>query len=350
MPTEDPGGMAEPAPRLPRVAPGHRFAVAPMLNRTDRHYRALARGLTRHAVLYTEMRPAAAVMRASDRWWRDEAAHGPVVLQLGGSDPALLAQAARRAGRYGFAGVNLNIGCPSPRVQRGRFGACLMLEPGLVAECVAAMAEAGALPVSIKTRIGVDHHDQPEVLLRLVAAVRERGCRQVVVHARKAWLRGLSPRENRRVPALDPARVFALKAAFPDLSVVLNGGLADLDSALRLGRLVDGVMLGRAAYDHPWLLADVDRRCYGEPGPATDRATVLHGYLRHARRELARGTPWPLLAAPLAGLYRGCPGARAWRRRLADGITAVTPLVATPATGPAQRARSASRRWSQAAA
>lgn len=340
------------ADRALAPCPGPRFAVAPMLARTDRHYRALARILTRRALLYTEMRPAALVAHADDAWLRDEAAHGPVVLQLGGADPQVLAQAVRRAASFGFAGVDLNLGCPSPRVRRGRFGACLMREPGLVAECVAAMAAAAPLPVSVKTRIGVDHDDQPEVLLALASAVRGAGCRHVAVHARKAWLRGVSPRDNRRLPPLEYPRVFALKAAFPDLTVVLNGGIRDLNQALRLGRFVDGVMVGRAAYDDPWLLADVDRLCYGTPSPILDRQAVLRVYLRHVRRELARGTPWSLLAAPLAGLYRGLPGARAWRRRLAAGPEALEPLAAAvPARPPrAQAVPITSCRPSQAAA
>ena len=301
---------------------GWRFCVAPMMERTDRHFRFLARLLTRRACLYTEMVHARAVLGpAGERLLAFDPAEHPVALQLGGSDPDLLARATACAVEAGYDEVNLNVGCPSPRVSAGRFGACLMKEPALVAECVAAMRErAAGRPVTVKTRIGVDELDGYEHLARFVEAVAAAGCRVFVVHARKAWLRGLSPEENRTVPPLRHEVVHRLKADFPDLTVVLNGGLRTLaDCRAHLERGLDGVMVGRAAWDEPWMLAGVDAALWGEAAAPRSRAAVVHAYLeRHVRPELAAGTRLPRLVKPLLRLFQGEPGAARWRRHLAE--------------------------------
>ena len=303
----------------------HRLSVAPMMDWTDRHCRAFHRHLTRHALLYTEMVTADAV-RFGDRarlLGFSEEEH-PVALQLGGADPEAMAEAARIAEGFGYDEVNVNIGCPSDRVQSGRFGACLMREPALVGRVVAAMREAVSIPVTVKCRIGVDDQDPGPALDELAGAVVEAGCGTLIVHARKAWLQGLSPKENRDVPPLDYGRVDALKAKRPDLTVVLNGGLLDLDAAAAaLVRGLDGAMLGRAAYQTPWVLADVDRRFFAAPPTGLDRHGVVEAmadYAARARRDL--GTPVKSIARHMLGLFQGLPGARAWRRHLAETMPA----------------------------
>jgi tRNA-dihydrouridine synthase A len=305
---------------MPTVPP-HRFSVAPMMDWTDRHCRAFHRHLTGRALLYTEMVTADAV-RLGDRarllgFSADE---HPVALQLGGSDPAAMAEAARIAEGFGYDEVNVNVGCPSDRVQSGRFGACLMREPELVGRVVAAMRAAVSIPVTVKCRIGVDDQDPGPALDALVDAVAGAGCDSVIVHARKAWLQGLSPKENRDVPPLDYGRVDALKAARPDLVVVLNGGLQDLDAAeAALDRGLDGAMLGRAAYQTPWVLADVDRRFFGAPASHPDRHAVVEAMADYAARmRRDQGTPVKSIARHMLGLFQGLPGARAWRRHLAE--------------------------------
>ncbi len=294
---------------------GRRFCVAPMLDCTDRHFRYFARLLSRHAWLYTEMVPAAGLVHGDpERWLAHDRAEHPVALQLGGAEPETLAEAAVLGEAAGFAEINLNVGCPSDRVQAGRFGACLMAEPDRVAECVAAMRARVRVPVTVKTRIGIDHRDRYEDLQHFVATVAEAGCTVFIVHARKAWLKGLSPRQNRNVPPLRHALVHRLKADFPRLEIVLNGGLRDLASAqAHLGR-VDGVMLGRAVAEQPFLLAGVDPLFYAAPAPITARRGVLEAYLPYAETEVARGVPARRVLRPLIGLFQGRPGARAWRR------------------------------------
>ncbi|MEQ9334592.1 tRNA dihydrouridine(20/20a) synthase DusA [Thalassobaculum sp.] len=305
----------------PTLAAPHRLSVAPMMDWTDRHCRAFHRHLTRRALLYTEMVTADAV-RFGDRarllGFAPE--EHPVALQLGGADPAAMAEAARIAEDFGYDEVNVNVGCPSDRVQSGRFGACLMREPELVGRVVAAMRHAVSIPVTVKCRIGVDDQDPGSALDALADAVTEAGCRTLVVHARKAWLQGLSPKENRDVPPLDYGRVDTLKAARPELTVVLNGGVQDLDAAqTALDRGLDGAMLGRAAYQTPWVLADVDRRFFAAPPSELDRHAVVEAmadYAARARRDL--GTPVKSIARHMLGLFQGLPGARAWRRHLAE--------------------------------
>jgi tRNA-dihydrouridine synthase A len=246
----------------------------------------------------------------------DHAEH-PVALQLGGCEPQALAACARIAADFGYDEVNLNVGCPSERVQGGRFGACLMAEPALVGDCVAAMASAVKLPVTVKCRIGIDDQDPEEALEALTGAVKAAGVSALIVHARKAWLAGLSPRENREVPPLDYARVYRLKAAHPNLPIVLNGGIVDLDqAAAHLGR-VDGVMMGRAAYQEPWRLIDVDHALFRAPAPVASPRAAAEALIPYVERELARGTRLSAITRHVLGLFRGVPGARSFRRHLA---------------------------------
>jgi tRNA-dihydrouridine synthase A len=290
-----------------------------MMDWTDRHCRAFHRGLTSHARLYTEMLTAAAVVHGDrDRLLAFDAAEHPVALQLGGSDPALLAEAARIGEGFGYDEINLNVGCPSDRVQNGMFGACLMRQPWLVAECMAAIAGAVRVPATVKCRLGVDEQEPEESLFALVDACIGAGVNVFVVHARKAWLEGLSPKDNREIPPLDYAIVHRLKRERPGLTVALNGGLTDLDVAaghVEGDDALDGVMLGRAAYHDPGMLGLADRRLFGAGEDVTPE-TAVERYLPHVRAERARGTRLATLTRPLLGLFHGRPGARAWRRTL----------------------------------
>lgn len=301
--------------------PAHRFAVAPMLDRTDRHCRALFRRLSPHALLYTEMIATGALLHgAAERHLAFDASEHPLAIQLGGSDPDDLARCARLAEHWGYDEVNLNCGCPSDRVQAGRFGACLMKEPELVADCVAAMAGAVRIPVTVKCRIGVDDREGYAALAQFVSRVSAAGCDRFVVHARKAWLQGLSPRQNRELPPLDYPVVHRLKRDFPQLQIVVNGGLADLAAVeAQFAAGVDGVMLGRAAYANPALLPAIEQRLFG--GDLPDWA-ALHAALRaYLARELARGTPLHRMSRHLLGLHLGSPGARAYRHHLSRYAT-----------------------------
>lgn len=296
-----------------------RFCVAPMMQYTDRHFRMLARILSVNARLYTEMVVSDALIYGdAERFLRHSPAEHPVALQLGGSDPALLAQAAKLGEAAGYCEINLNVGCPSDRVQSGKFGACLMAEPALVAACVEAMQQAVDVPVTVKTRIGIDRSDSYDELLGFVATLDGAGCNVLIVHARKAWLDGLSPRENREIPPLRYDVVHRLKADFPHLTIVINGGLETLGNAAEIGRPVDGVMLGRAAYQNPYLLAGVDRTFFGSDSPPQDRFAVFNRYCAYAEQELAAGTYLRHLAKPLHYLFQGQPGARQWRRYLSE--------------------------------
>jgi tRNA-dihydrouridine synthase A len=296
----------------------YRFSVAPMMEWTDRHCRFFHRLLTRRALLYTEMVTTGAVLhgRRSDLIGFDPFEH-PVALQLGGSDPQALAACARIGAEAGYDEINLNVGCPSDRVQEGRFGACLMAEPALVGECVAAMRAAVEVPVTVKCRIGIDAQDPEAALDRFADAVMQAGVDRLIVHARKAWLQGLSPKENRDVPPLDYARVYRLKAAHPSLPVVINGGVADLTQAASHLHHVDGVMLGRTAYQEPWRLLDVDRLLFGAPAPFASPKEAAFALVPYIERELARGTRLAAITRHILGLFRGVGGARAFRRHLA---------------------------------
>ncbi len=297
----------------------HRICVAPMMEWTDRHCRFFHRILTRRAMLYTEMVTAAAVIHGDrQRLIGFDPAEGPLALQLGGSDPGDLARAARYGEAFGYDEINLNCGCPSDRVQSGRFGACLMAEPRLVARCFSAMQEAVSLPVTVKCRIAIDDQDEDEALDRFVAEVSAAGCRTFIVHARKAWLQGLSPKQNRDVPPLNYGRVQRLKADRPELEIVINGGIADLDQAEAHLDQVDGAMIGRTAYHNPWVLADVDRRLFGVPNPVESRSQAIEDYLAYVERMLARGVPLTAMTRHVLGLFNGQPGARSFRRHLSE--------------------------------
>jgi tRNA-dihydrouridine synthase A len=295
-----------------------RFCIAPMMEWTDRHCRYFHRLLTRRARLYTEMLTTAAIVHGDrSRLLRFDPAEHPLALQLGGSDPRALASCARIGADLGFDEINLNVGCPSDRVQDGRFGACLMAEPVLVGECVAAMKAAVAIPITVKCRIGVDDQDPEEALEALAGAAERAGTDALIVHARKAWLKGLSPKENREIPPLDYARVYRLKAAHPRLPVIINGGIADIDAALMHLVHVDGVMLGRAAYQEPWRLLAVDPQVFGEESRFASPHEAAAALVPYIGRELAAGTRLHAITRHLHGLFRAVPGARAFRRALA---------------------------------
>ncbi|MCX8254973.1 tRNA-dihydrouridine synthase A [Beijerinckiaceae bacterium RH AL1] len=298
-----------------------RFCVAPMMDWTDRHCRAFHRVLSRRARLYTEMVTTGAVLHGDrERLLGFDAVEHPVAVQLGGSDPRDLAASARICADLGYDEVNLNVGCPSDRVQNGAFGACLMREPALVGDCVAAMKAAVAVPVTVKCRLGVDEQGL-EALDHLADAVLAAGADALIVHARKAWLKGLSPRENRDVPPLDYEAVYALKRRLPHVPIALNGGLTGFDQiATALDRL-DGVMVGRAAYGDPALLLEVDARIYGETATAPARLEALEAYLPYISARLAEGVPLHAMTRHMLGLFNTWPRARAWRRHLSvEGV------------------------------
>jgi tRNA-dihydrouridine synthase A len=298
---------------------GHKFCVAPMMEWTDRHCRYFLRLLSRRTFLYTEMVTAEAILHGDrERVLGFSRAEHPVGLQLGGSDPDIIAAASRIGADYGYDEINLNIGCPSDRVQSGRFGACLMAEPDLVAECVAAMGEASALPITVKCRIGIDDQDAEDSLDRFIDSVAQAGATTFIVHARKAWLKGLSPKENRDVPPLDYERVYRLKARRPDLAIVINGGIGSLGEAAAHLAHVDGAMLGRASYADPYLLASVDRDLFGTEEEQLSRAEVLDQFVPYVADELARGARLNQMTRHILGLFHGQPRARAFRRYLAE--------------------------------
>lgn len=296
-----------------------RFSVAPMMDWTDRHDRYFLRLMSRRARLYTEMVTANAVRFGDrDKLLDFNAEEHPLALQLGGSAPEALAEAARIGEDWGYDEINLNVGCPSDRVQSGQFGACLMQEPDLVAECMAAMRDAVAIPVTVKSRIGVDEQDPQEALFTLVEKCKAAGVTHFIVHARKAWLEGLSPKENRDIPPLDYELVYQVKAAHPELLISINGGIEDLaESAAHLEK-TDGVMLGRAAYKNPYLLAAVDAALFGDTQAAPSREEIVEQLIPYAERLVATGTPLHALTRHVMGLYQGQPGGRLWRRHLSE--------------------------------
>src|SRR5690606_12338542 len=296
---------------------------APMMDWTDRHCRFFHRQLTRRALLYTEMVVADAVIHGDrDRLLGFDGMEHPVALQLGGSDPAKLAEAARIASSCGYDEVNLNVGCPSDRVQSGTFGACLMKTPALVADCVAAMKGAVAVPVTVKCRIGVDDQDVEEALDTLADGVFAAGADALWVHARKAWLEGLSPKENRDIPPLDYARVYRLKERLPNRFIGINGGIQTLDEvSAHLEQGVDGAMLGRVAYHNPGLLAEVDARFYDDPASATDWPRVIDAMAAYAARHIESGGRLVHVTRHMTGLFHGLPGARRWRQVLSTDAT-----------------------------
>ncbi|MEZ4463384.1 MAG: tRNA dihydrouridine(20/20a) synthase DusA [bacterium] len=293
------------------------LSVAPMMDRTDRHFRVLVRLISQHTLLYTEMVTTGALLRGDvERHLGFDPREHPIALQLGGDDPAALAACARLAEARGYDEVNLNVGCPSDRVQQGRFGACLMREPAQVAACVEAMRAATSLPVTVKHRIGVDELDAYDDMRRFVDVVAAAGCARFSVHARKAWLSGLSPRENRTVPPLRYADVYRLKAERPELAIEINGGITTLAEAEAHLALVDAVMIGRAAYDDPWLFAEADARVFGRPGPVRTRADVVRAMAAYAEGWLSGGGRLHHVTRHMLGLFAGVPGGRRFRQIL----------------------------------
>ena len=295
------------------------FSVAPMMDWTDRHCRVFHRHLTRRARLYTEMLTTGAIIRGDrNRLLGFDGSEHPVALQLGGSDARDLATSSKIGEDFGYDEINLNVGCPSDRVRDGRFGACLMAEPQLVAACVAAMKRAVKIPVTVKCRIGIDDQDPEAALDVLARGVVAAGADALIVHARKAWLNGLSPRENRDIPPLDYDRVYRLRRALPDVPIIINGGIASVAQAKHHLAHVDGVMLGRAAYQEPWQLLSVDPEIFGEPAPFAAIKDVFAAMMPYIERELAKGTRLHSIVRHFVGAFHAVPGARAFRRHLAE--------------------------------
>lgn len=290
-----------------------------MLDWTDRHCRYFHRLLTRHALLYTEMVTTGALLHGDrERFLHFDPAEHPLALQLGGSDPENLASCAGMAENFAYDEVNLNVGCPSDRVQNGRFGACLMAEPDLVAECVAAMRENVAIPVTVKCRIGIDDRDSYSELQHFIATVAAAGCGTFIVHARKAWLLGLSPKQNREIPPLRHDLVYRIKQDFPDLQIVINGGITSLEQSRGMLEFVDGVMIGREAYHNPYLLSGVDRLFLDANLPVKTRQEVIMEFLPYVQRQLSQGVRLHSMTRHILGLFHGVPGARGWRRHLSE--------------------------------
>lgn len=295
-----------------------KFCVAPMLDWTDRHCRYFYRAMSSHAVLYTEMVTTGAIIHGKGDFLKFNEFEQPVALQLGGSDPEALAHCAKLAEERGYDEVNLNVGCPSDRVQNGMFGACLMAKPELVAECVAAMKAVTTIPITVKSRIGIDDQDSFEFLLDFITKVKEAGCETFIIHARKAWLTGLSPKENRDIPPLDYPRVYKIKELFPELEIIINGGIKTFEESLEHLKHVDGVMMGREVYHNPYIMADVDNIIYGVDKPKVKRSEVLSqigDYIES--HEGDGGRAWHVLRH-MMGLYQGLPGAKIWRRYLSE--------------------------------
>jgi tRNA-dihydrouridine synthase A len=296
-----------------------RLSIAPMMDWTDRHERYFLRLIAKRALLYTEMIPTGAIVLGdAARWLRFDPAEHPVALQLGGADPDDLARAAEVGAACGYDEINLNVGCPSDRVQNARFGARLMAEPDLVAACVRAMRAVVDVPVTVKTRIGIDEQDSYDFLCRFVETVAAAGCRTLILHARKAWLSGLSPKQNREIPPLRYETVHRVKADFPELEVIVNGGIHTLDQALAQLAAVDGVMIGREAYQNPYVLAEWERAVLGITEPVPSRFEVARRLVPYIERELAQGTLLHAITRHILGLFNGLPGARAWRRHLSE--------------------------------
>ena len=290
-----------------------------MLDWTDRHCRFFHRLLTKEAILYTEMVTTGAILYGDPaRQLRFNSQEHPVALQLGGSEPQELAQCARIAQDYGYDEINLNVGCPSERVQKGAFGACLMAEPQLIAECVSAMQAAVAIPITVKNRIGIDDQEDYADLHNFIDTVSQAGCQTFIIHARKAWLKGLSPKENREIPPLRYDLVYQIKQAFPALEIIINGGITTLEQCQQHLQHVDGVMVGREAYHNPWLLAQVDPLLYSTPAPLESRQAALLAMLPYVQAQLDAGVPLGHISRHLLGLFQGMPGARAFRRLISE--------------------------------
>ena len=305
----------------------HKFSVAPMMDRTDRHCRYFHRLLTKRSLLYTEMLHANAVLKGdAEKLLNHHTDEHPLVLQLGGSDPSALSEASSISEKFGYSEVNLNVGCPSSKVQKGRFGAVLMKEPKLVAKCISQMKEATTLPVTVKCRIGVDDMDQNIHLDNFINEVSSAGCNTFIIHARKAWLKGLSPKDNREIPPLNYERVYKLKNTFPDLQFIINGGIKSLhESSIHLQH-VDGVMIGREAYENPLLLAEVDSVIFSDKKVSTSRSDILKSLIPYIGDELERGTKISHITRHLMGLFRGFDGAKNMRKYLISLNNAINPI------------------------
>lgn len=296
-----------------------RFCVAPMMDWTDRHCRYFLRLISQHAVLYTEMVTTHAILHGDPhRHLRFNREEHPVALQLGGANPAHLAQSCKIAQDYAYDEINLNVGCPSDRVQEGKFGACLMAEPALVAECIAAMMAATTIPVTVKTRIGIDDKDSYEELTHFIQTVAATGCTTFIIHARKAWLNGLSPKENREIPPLKYDVAYQLKKDFPQLEIIVNGGITEWSSIHQHLQHVDGVMLGREAYHNPYVMAPVDAQLYGAQQAVKSRHAVMQGFFDYAEQQVAAGEGLQHLSRHVLGLFQGLPGARQFRRYISE--------------------------------
>ena len=299
--------------------PSNRFSVAPMLDWTDRHCRYFLRQLTQHTLLYTEMVTTGAIIHGKGDYLAYSEEEHPVSLQLGGSDPHDLAHAARLAEARGYDEINLNVGCPSDRVQNGRFGACLMADAALVADGIKAMKDAVSIPVTVKTRIGIDEQDSYAFLCEFIDTVAERGqCDTFIIHARKAWLSGLSPKQNREIPPLDYPRVYQLKQDFPQLTLAINGGIKTIDEAKEHLTHLDGVMIGREAYQNPGMLVEIDRQLFGATTPSVDCVAAVEAMYPYIEKELAQGTYLGHITRHMLGLFQGIPGSRQWRRHLSE--------------------------------
>ena len=297
----------------------NRLSVAPMLDWTDRHCRYFHRLLSQQTLLYTEMVTTGAILHGKGDFLEYNEQEHPLALQLGGSNPADLAACAKLAGERGYDEVNLNVGCPSDRVQNGRFGACLMAEPELVADCVSAMKEVTDIPITVKTRIGIDDQDSYEFLTKFVSTVSEKGgCEQFTIHARKAWLSGLSPKENREIPPLDYDRAYQIKKDFSDLVIAVNGGITTLEQTKEHLQHLDGVMIGREAYHSPFILAEVDQQIFGLDTPIKKRSQVVEEMYPYIERQLSNGASLGHISRHMLGLFQSMPGARQWRRYISE--------------------------------
>lgn len=299
--------------------PSHTFSVAPMLDWTDKHCRHFHSLLTTKSLLYTEMVTTGAILYGEKkRFLAINQVNNPVAFQLGGSDPTDLALCAKKIEDIGYSEINLNVGCPSDRVQNGRFGACLMAEPDLVAECVSAMQNVVSIPVTVKSRIGIDEQDSYEELAHFISTVASAGCKAFIIHARKAWLKGLSPKQNREVPPLRYDVVYQIKKDFPELTIVLNGGVTSLDGSKEILQQVDGVMMGREAYHNPYLLAEVDTQLFAETSVIKTREEIVMELIPYINLHIAGGGRMHNITRHILGLFFGVPGARTWRRILSE--------------------------------
>lgn len=303
----------------PDIKFAHRLSLAPMLDWTDRDFRYLCRLISRHTLLYTEMVTTGALLHGDhQRFLAHDSVEYPMALQLGGSDPVELAKCAQLGEQAGYQEINLNVGCPSDRVQNGRFGACLMAEPQLVAECVTAMKQAVNIPVTVKTRLGIDESDSYDFLRAFVDAVYRAGLDALILHARKAWLKGLSPKENRDIPPLEYAKVYQIKQEYADLHLDINGGIQTLDDAEKHLQQVDGVMMGRALYHQPYLLAEADKRIFNDDRSIPSQHEIVELMLPYIEMRMREGRPLKSITRHMLGLFQGLPGARRWRRHLSE--------------------------------